>query len=121
MGKSVKVKILEMEQGEFDVYNFSPQLDEPKFMSSVEPEDLPNYLSGLRLLHEIPSNNVEIILSTYKSFNLMFAAHVAADNESCDCLYGGVYEPPADDCAVCDQRAADVFDYYKSVGVKQIL
>ena len=33
MAKQVKVKILEMEQGEFDVYNMTSE--EPKFMISV--------------------------------------------------------------------------------------
>ena len=44
--KQVKVKILEMEQGEFDVYNMTS--DEPKFMLSVLPDDLVSFITGLR-------------------------------------------------------------------------
>ena len=40
--KQVKVKILEMEQGEFDVYNMTS--DEPKFMLSVLPDDLVSFI-----------------------------------------------------------------------------
>ena len=43
MAKQVKVKILEMEQGEFDVYNMTSE--EPKFMISVLPDELYSHLS----------------------------------------------------------------------------
>ena len=115
--KQVKVKILEMEQGEFDVYNMTS--DEPKFMLSVEPDELYSFISGLRKMDEIEGNDFDITLSTYKSYDLMFSAHMAWELDNCDCIYGGVYEDAVTDCFVCDLINDTVSNYYENLGVKQ--
>ena len=114
--KQVKVKILEMEQGEFDVYNMTSE--EPKFMISVLPDELYSFISGLRKMDEIEGNDFEITLATYKSYDLMFMAHLAWDLDTCDSLCGGVYEDAATDCFVCDLINDTVQNYKESVGVK---
>ena len=115
--KNVKIKILEMEQGEFDVYNMTNE--EPKFMTSVEPDEIYAFISGLRIMNKIPQNNFDISLSTYKSFDLMFEAHMAWDLDTCDALCGGVYEDAVDNCFVCDLIHDTVVNYYDRVGVLQ--
>ena len=115
--KKVSVKILEMEQGEFDVYNMTDE--EPKFMLSVEPDELYSFISGLRKMDEIEGNDFEITLSTFKSYDLMFTSHMAWKLEDCDSLYGGVYEDHPEDCFVCDLIDSTVKNYYERVGVKQ--
>ena len=117
MAKQVKIKILEMEQGEFDVYNVT--LEEPKFMISVLPDELYAFISGLRIMDAIPQNDFEITLVTFESFDLMFMAHNAWDLEECDSLYGGVFEDHPEDCFVCDLIDSTVSNYYERVGVKQ--
>ena len=117
MAKQVKIKILEMEQGEFDVYNVT--LEEPKFMISVLPDELYSFISGLRIMDAIPQNDFEITLVTFQSFDLMFMAHNAWDLEECDSLYGGVFEDHPEDCFVCNLIDTTVSNYYESVGVKQ--
>jgi len=116
MAKQVKVKILEMEQGEFDVYNMTSE--EPKFMISVLPDELYSFISGLRKMDEIEGNDFEITLATWKSFDLMFMAHLAWDIDTCDSQYGGVYEDHPEDCFVCDLIDDTVQNYKESVGVK---
>ena len=59
MAKQVKVKILEMEQGEFDVYNMTSE--EPKFMISVLPDELYSFISGLRKMDEIEGNDLRLL------------------------------------------------------------
>ena len=116
--KQVKIKILEMEQGEFDVYNVTHE--EPKFMISVEPEEVYSFISGLRIMDSIPGNSFDITLVSYKSYDLMFEAHVAWElDESCDSIYGGVFEDHPTDCFVCNLIDDTVSNYYESVGVKQ--
>ena len=115
--KKVSIKILEMEQGEFDVYNMTDE--EPKFMISVNPDELYSFISGLRIMNDIPGNHFEITLVTFKSFDLMFLAHNAWDVEDCDSLYGGVFEDHPEDCFVCNLIDSTVKNYYESVGVKQ--
>ena len=117
MAKQVKVKILEMEQGEFDVYNMTSE--EPKFMLSVLPDELYSFISGLRKMDEIEGNDFEITLATYKSYDLMFMAHLAWDLDTCDSLCGGVYEDHPEDCFVCNLIDSTVSNYYDRVGVKQ--
>jgi hypothetical protein len=117
MGKQVKIKILEMEQGEFDVYNMTSE--EPKFMISVEPDELYSFISGLRKMDEIEGNDFDITLSTFKSFDLMFMAHNSWDVEDCDSLYGGVFEDHPEDCFVCNLIDSTVENYYENVGVRQ--
>ena len=115
--KQVKIKILEMEQGEFDVYNMTSE--EPKCMLSVEPDELYAFISGLRKMDEIEGNNFDITLVTYSSYELMFDAHVAWElDESCDSIYGGVFEDHPTDCFVCDLINDTVQNYKESVGVK---
>ena len=116
MAKQVKIKILEMEQGEFDVYNMTSE--EPKFMISVLPDELYSFISGLRKMDEIEGNDFDITLATYKSYDLMFEAHMAWELEDCDSLCGGVYEDHATDCFVCDLINDTVQNYKESVGVK---
>ena len=118
MAKQVKVKILEMEQGYFDVYNMIDSIT-PKFMLSVEPDELYSFISGLRIMNNIPGNDFEITLVTYASFDLMFMAHEAWELEECDSIYGGVFEDHPKDCFVCDIIDTTVKNYYESVGVKQ--
>ena len=115
--KQVKVKILEMEQGEFDVYNMTS--DEPKFMLSVLPDDLVSFITGLRKMNDIEGNDFDIVLATFKSYDLMFSAHMAWELEDCDCIYGGVYEDAVTDCFVCDLINDTVSNYYENLGVKQ--
>ena len=116
--KHVKIKILEMEQGEFDVYNVTHE--EPKFMISVLPEEIYAFISGLRIMNDIPQNHFDITLVTYRSYELMFDAHVAWDlDEECDSIYGGVFEDHPEDCFVCNLIDSSVENYYESVGVKQ--
>ena len=115
--KQVKVKILEMEQGEFDVYNMTSE--EPKFMISVLPDELYSFITGLRKMNDIEGNDFDIVLATYKSFDLMFMAHLAWDLDTCDSLCGGVYEDAATDCFVCDLINDSVSNYYENLGVKQ--
>ena len=116
--KKVSVKILEMEQGEFDVYNVTEE--EPKFLLSVEPDELYNFISGLRIMNDIEDNDFNITLVSYKSFDLLFSAHVAWElDESCDSTYGGVFEDHPVDCFVCNLIDATVENYYERVGVKQ--
>jgi len=117
MAKQVKVKILEMEQGEFDVYNMTSE--EPKFMISVLPDELYSFISGLRIMNDIPGNDFNITLVTFQSFDLMFTAHEAWNLEECDSLYGGVFEDHPEDCFVCDLIDSSVKNYYERVGVKQ--
>ena len=115
--KHVKIKILEMEQGEFDVYNVTHE--EPKFMISVLPDEIYAFISGLRIMDAIPQNHFEITLVTFQSFDLMFMAHNAWDLEDCDSLYGGVFEDHPEDCFVCNLIDSTVSNYYDRVGVKQ--
>ena len=116
--KQVKIKILEMEQGEFDVYNVTHE--EPKFMISVLPEEVYSFISGLRIMDSIPGNSFHITLVSYKSYDLMFEAHVAWElDEVCDSIYGGVFEDHPVDCFVCDLIETTVANYYERVGVKQ--
>ena len=116
--KKVSVKILEMEQGEFDVYNVTEE--EPKFLISVLPEELYNFISGLRIMNDIEGNDFNITLVSYKSFDLLFSAHVAWElDEECDSTYGGVFEDHPVDCFVCNLIDATVANYYERVGVKQ--
>mgnify|MGYP003649935870 FL=1 len=115
--KHVKIKILEMEQGEFDVYNMTHE--EPKFMISVLPEEIYAFISGLRIMNDIPQNHFDITLVTYKSYDLMFESHLAWDLDSCDSLFGGVFEDHPEDCFVCNLIDSSVENYYESVGVKQ--
>ena len=115
--KKVSIKILEMEQGEFDVYNMTDE--EPKFMISVLPDELYSFISGLRIMNEIPGNDFNITLVSYESYDLMFMSHMAWDLEDCDSLCGGVYTDEATDCFVCDLGVSTVKNYYESVGVKQ--
>ena len=115
--KKVSIKILEMEQGEFDVYNMTSE--EPKFMVSVEPDELYSFISGLRKMNEIEGNDFDINLVSFKSFDLMFLAHNAWDLEDCDSLYGGVFEDHPEDCFVCNLIDTTVENYYESVGVRQ--
>jgi len=115
--KQVKIKILEMEQGEFDVYNVTHE--EPKFMISVLPEEVYSFISGLRIMDSIPGNDFDITLVSYKSFDLMFEAHLAWDIDTCDSLFGGVFEDHPEDCFVCNLIDSTVANYYESVGVKQ--
>ena len=117
MAKQVKVKILEMEQGEFDVYNVTDY--EPKFMISILPEELYAFISGLRIMNDIPGNDFDITLVTYESYDLMFMAHMAWELEECDSIYGGVFEDHPTDCFVCNLIDTTVSNYYESVGVKQ--
>ena len=117
MAKQVKVKILEMEQGEFDVYNMTDE--EPKFMISVLPDELYSFISGLRIMNNIPGNDFDITLVTFKSYDLMFEAHMALGLEECDSIYGGVFEDHPEDCFVCNLIDSTVSNYYESVGVKQ--
>ena len=117
MAKQVKVKILEMEQGEFDVYNMTSE--EPKFMISVLPDELYSFISGLRKMDEIEGNDFEITLVTYQSYDLMFMAHMAWELEECDSIYGGVFEDHPEDCFVCNLIDSSVKNYYERVGVKQ--
>lgn len=116
MGKQVKIKILEMDQGYFDVYNMTS--DEPKFMLSVEPDELYSFISGLRIMNDIPGNDFDITLVTYESYDLMFEAHMAWGLEECDSIYGGVFEDHPEDCFVCCLIDSTVENYYESVGVK---
>ena len=116
--KKVSVKILEMEQGEFDVYNMIDSIT-PKFMLSVEPDELYSFISGLRIMNNIPGNDFEITLVTYESYDLMFEAHMAWELEECDSIYGGVFEDHPKDCFVCNLIDSTVSNYYESVGVKQ--
>ena len=115
--KQVKIKILEMEQGEFDVYNVTHE--EPKFMISVLPEEVYSFISGLRIMDSIPGNDFDITLVSYKSFDLMFEAHLAWDIDTCDSMFGGVFEDHPEDCFVCDLIDSTVANYYERVGVKQ--
>tara|TARA_R110000751_G_scaffold126527_1_gene228419 strand:- start:3 stop:359 length:357 start_codon:yes stop_codon:yes gene_type:complete len=115
--KQVKIKILEMEQGEFDVYNVTHE--EPKFMISVLPEEVYSFISGLRIMDSIPGNSFHITLVSYTSYDLMFDAHSAWDLEECDSIYGGVFEDHPTDCFVCNLIDDTVSNYYESVGVKQ--
>jgi len=115
--KQVKIKILEMEQGEFDVYNVTHE--EPKFMISVLPEEVYSFISGLRIMDSIPGNDFDITLVSYKSFDLMFEAHLAWDIDTCDSMFGGVFEDHPEDCFVCNLIDSTVANYYESVGVKQ--
>jgi len=115
--KQVKIKILEMEQGEFDVYNVTHE--EPKFMISVLPEEVYSFISGLRIMDSIPGNDFDITLVSYKSFDLMFEAHLAWDIDTCDSMFGGVFEDHPEDCFVCNLIDSTVENYYESVGVKQ--
>ena len=116
--KKVSVKILEMEQGEFDVYNVTHE--EPKFLVSVLPEELYNFISGLRIMNDIEGNDFNITLVSYRSYDLMFDAHAAWDlDEVCDSIYGGVFEDHPTDCFVCDLIDDTVENYYERVGVKQ--
>ena len=116
--KKVSVKILEMEQGEFEVYNVTDE--EPKFLLSVEPDELYNFISGLRIMNDIEGNDFNITLVSYKSFDLLFEAHVAWElDEKCDSTYGGVFEDHPVDCFVCDLIETTVANYYERVGVKQ--
>ena len=115
--KKVSVKILEMEQGEFDVYNMTDE--EPKFMLSVLPDELYSFISGLRIMNNIPTYDFDITLVTFESFDLMFLAHNAWDVEDCDSLYGGVFEDHPEDCFVCNLIDSTVKNYYDRVGVKQ--
>ena len=115
--KKVKVKILEMEQGEFDVYNMTDE--EPKFMISVLPDELYSFITGLRKMNDIEGNDFEITLATWKSFDLMFMAHLAWDLDTCDSQYGGVYEDHPEDCFVCSLIDSTVENYYENLGVKQ--
>jgi len=115
--KNVKIKILEMEQGEFDVYNVTNE--EPKFMISVLPDEIYAFISGLRIMNEIPQNNFEITLATWESYDLMFMSHLAWDLDTCDSMFGGVFEDHPVDCFVCDLIDSSVENYYESVGVKQ--
>ena len=115
--KKVSVKILEMEQGEFDVYNVTEE--EPKFLISVLPEELYNFISGLRIMNDIEGNDFNVTLVSYKSYDLMFEAHLAWDLDTCDSLFGGVFEDHPEDCFVCDLIETTVANYYERVGVKQ--
>ena len=115
--KKVSIKILEMEQGEFDVYNMTSE--EPKFMLSVLPDDLVSFITGLRKMNDIEGNDFDIVLATYKSYDLMFSAHMAWELEDCDCIYGGVYEDAVTDCFVCDLINDSVSNYYENLGVNQ--
>ena len=115
--KQVKIKILEMEQGEFDVYNVTHE--EPKFMISVLPEEVYSFISGLRIMDSIPGNDFDITLVSYKSFDLMFEAHLAWDIDTCDSMFGGVFEDHPEDCFVCNLIDSTVKNYYDRVGVKQ--
>jgi len=115
--KKVSVKILEMEQGEFDVYNVTHE--EPKFLISFLPEELYNFISGLRIMNDIEGNDFNITLVTYKSYDLMFDAHLAWDLDECDSLFGGVFEDHPEDCFVCNLIDSTVANYYERVGVKQ--
>ena len=117
MAKQVKIMILEMDQGYFDVYNMTSE--KPKFMLSVEPDELYSFISGLRIMNNIPGNDFEITLVTYASFDLMFMAHEAWELEECDTIYGGVFEDHPEDCFVCELIDSTVKNYYERVGVKQ--
>ena len=117
MAKQVKIMILEMEQGYFDVYNMTSE--KPKFMRDVNPDELYSFISGLRIMNNIPGNDFEITLVTFKSYDLMFEAHMAWELEECDTIYGGVFEDHPTDCFVCDLIDTTVENYYESVGVKQ--
>ena len=115
--KKVSIKILEMEQGEFDVYNVTDE--EPKFMISVLPDELYSFISGLRIMNDIPGNDFNITLVSYESYDLMFMSHMAWELEDCDSLYGGVFEDHPEDCFVCNLIDSTVKNYYDRVGVKQ--
>ena len=115
--KKVSIKILEMEQGYFDVYNMTDE--EPKCILSVEPDELYSFISGLRIMNDIPGNDFDITLVTFKSYDLMFESHMALGLEECDSLYGGVFEDHPTDCFVCDIIDSTVKNYYERVGVKQ--
>ena len=117
MAKQVKVKILEMEQGEFDIYNVTSE--EPKFIISVLPDELYSFISCFRIMNDIPGWDFDITLVTYESYDRMFMAHEALGLEECDSLYGGVFEDHPTDCFVCDIIDSTVSNYYESVGVKQ--
>ena len=118
MAKQVKVKILEMEQGYFDVYNMIDSIT-PKFMLSVERDELYSFISGLRIMNNIPGNDFDITFVSFKSYDLMFESHMALGLEECDSIYGGVFEDHPTDCFVCDIIDSTVSNYYESVGVKQ--
>ncbi len=117
MAKQVKITILEMEQGYFDVYNMTS--GEPKCILSVLPDELYSFISGLRIMNDIPGNDFDITLVTFKSYDLMFEAHMAWELEECDPIYGGVFEDHPEDCFVCDLIDSTVKNYYERVGVKQ--
>ena len=117
MAKQVKITILEMEQGEFDVYNMTSE--KPKFMRDVNPDELYSFISGLRIMNNIPGNDFDITFVSFKSYDLMFESHMALGLEECDSLYGGVFEDHPEDCFVCDLIDSTVKNYYDRVGVKQ--
>ena len=117
MAKQVKIMILEMEQGYFDVYNMTSE--KPKFMRDVNPDELYSFISGLRIMNNIPGNDFDITFVSFKSYDLMFESHMALGLEECDSLYGGVFEDHPTDCFVCDIIDSTVKNYYERVGVKQ--
>lgn len=117
MAKQVKIMILEMESGYFDIYNMTSK--KPKFMRDVKPDELYSFISALRIMNNIPGNDFDITFVSYKSYDLMFESHMALGLEECDSLYGGVFEDHPTDCFVCDIIDSTVENYYESVGVKQ--
>ena len=114
--KQVKVKFIEMDQGHWDVYDVLG--DEPKMMFDVEENDLMIHVNFFKSLSASGMMDVECTLITYKSFELLYDAHILAALDNCDSLYGGLDDDPDSDCYVCLKTRYDVQTYNRKVGVK---